>query len=152
MNEASKYVAAKSFFGFGTTLYGWRSAPNGGHIVTRWITLAFFPIVPIRSYAIDFTDDGRSAFDYVLEMVGFVRDVLGGQPTSSICWQQVINTYLYVYLPWAIAISVGQVFGPMVPEFVSWFVCWLMAALILASWFFAAVMMRRAFRARIVRS
>jgi hypothetical protein len=74
MNEASKYVIAKSFFGFGTMLYGWRPAPDGGHIVTRWITLAFFPIVPIRSYAIDFTNDGRTAFDYVFEMVGFVRD------------------------------------------------------------------------------
>ena len=74
------HINAASFWGFGTTLYGWRPAPDGGHIVTRWITFLFFPIVPLGSYVIDFTKDGRGALDYVISYLGFTRDSLGGNP------------------------------------------------------------------------
>ncbi|MCH9655570.1 MAG: hypothetical protein K0U86_22615 [Planctomycetes bacterium] len=135
-----KYVTAKSFFGCGTILYGWRPASAGRHIVTRWITIIFFPIIPVGSYTIDFMKDGRSAAESVLSMFGFVRDSLEGEATTSVCWHQVIGTYLYVYLPWTIALY----FGSIVPAFVSF----IMTSLILASWFFAAIMMRRVFRKR----
>ena len=134
-----KQVTAKSFFGCGTNIYGWRPASAGRHIVTRWITIVFFPIVPVRSYVIDFTKDLRSTVDCVLPMLGIVRDAVEGEPLATrLCWAQVINTYLYVYLPWAIALC----FGSMVPGSVSA----VMATVILASWFYAAIMMRRAFR------
>ena len=134
------YINTASFWGIGTTLYGWRPALAGRHVVTRWITFLFFPIVPVRSYVIDFTKDGRRASDYVLSMFGFVRDSLAGEATAALCWQQVTNTYLYAYLPWAVALC----FGRVVPDFVAW----IMASVILASWFYAAIMMRRVFRRR----
>ena len=135
-----RYVTSTSFWGFGTALYGWRPTPQGGHVVTRWITFLFFPIVPLGSYAIDFTKDGRGASNYVLSMFGVVRDSLGGKPITTLCWRQALNTYAYAYLPWALALCLG----PVVPEFVSF----LMASVILASWFYAGIMMRRAFRRR----
>ena len=135
-----EYVTSTSFWGVGTTLYGWRPASIGGHIVTRWVTFLFFPIVPLRSFVIDFTKDGRGVSDSVLSMFGVIRDSLRGVARPSMCWRQVVNTYLYVYLPWAI----GLYFGPVVPPTVSL----LLAAMILASWLYAAIMMRRAFRRR----
>jgi len=142
------HIKAASFWGFGTTLYGWRPAPDGGHIVTRWITFLFFPIVPLGSYVIDFTKDGRGALDYVISYLGFIRDSLGGEPLASLCWRQVVNTYLYVYMPWAIGLCSSFV----VPIFVSrefhLVVSFIMPSVIMASWFYAAIMMRRAFRTR----
>ena len=135
------YATATSFFGCGTTLYGWRPAAPGHHVVTRWITVAFFPLVPLGSYTIDFMRDGRVGWDYVVSVFGVVRDSLEGEPTPSICWGQVINTYLYAYLPWAIAPSCGR----LVPDLVAWIV----ALLILSSWVFAAIKMRRAVRWRV---
>ena len=134
------YVTAISFFGCGTTLYGWRSAAPGQHVVTRWMTIAFFPLVPLRSYTIDFLRDGRGEWDYFVSLFGIVRDSLEGEPTPSICWAQVVNTSLYVYLPWAIALSCG----PFVPDLVAW----IMALLIFSSWIYAAIKMRRVFRQR----
>jgi hypothetical protein len=135
-----KYVTTTSFFGFGSTLYGWRRAPANGHIVTRWITLLLFPIVPVRSYVVDFTEVGGRPSDHVFDFFGIWRYSVAGQATSSPCWRQVINTFLYAYLPWVIALCLG----PVVPDFVAW----IMASLILGSWFFAAIMMRRTFRGR----
>ena len=135
-----EYVRATSFFGCGGTLYGWRHAPASGHIVTRWITLLLFPIVPVRSYVIDFTRVDDRPSDLVLSIFGIWRYAVEGEATSSLCWQQVINTYLYAYLPWVIALS----FGPIVPDFVAW----IMASVILGSWFLAGIMMRRALRGR----
>ena len=140
VDRPMRYVTASSFLGCGTNLYGWRPTPDGRHIVTRWMTILFFPIIPVRSYVIDFTRDGRGASDHVLSMFGFVRDALEGKPLSSICWRQVANSYLYAYLPWVIALS----FGPIVSDILSW----AMASLILGSWLFAAIMMRRACRRR----
>jgi hypothetical protein len=133
-----KLVTAKSFFLCGTVLYGWRPAPGDRHIVTRWVAFVGFPIVPVGSYAIDFTKDRRVPSDYFLSMFGFDRDALEGEAISPLCWRQVINTYLYVYLPWAIALSLG----PFVPHFAAG----IMASLIVASWFFAGIMMRRVLR------
>ena len=89
---------------------------------------------------IDFTKDGRHASDYFLSLFGLDRDALEGEATASLCWQQVTNTYLYVYLPWAVALCLGRIVP--VPDFVAW----ILASVILASWFYAAIMMRRAFR------
>ena len=91
---------------------------------------------------IEFTKDGRHASDYVLSMFGFVRDALEGEATASLCWQQVTNTYLYAYLPWAVALCLGHIVP--VPDVVAW----IMATVILVSWLYAAIMMRRAFRRR----
>lgn len=135
------YATATSFFGCGTTLYGWRPAVPGRHVVTRWITVAFFPLVPLRSYTIDFMRDGRVGWDFVLSAFGVVRDALEGEPTPSICREQVINTYLYAYLPWAIGLSCGR----LVPNLVAW----MMVSLILGSWVFAAIKMRRTLRRRV---
>jgi hypothetical protein len=134
------YVTAKSFLGCGTSLFGWRSAPDGRHIVTRWITFACCPLIPVDSYVIDFLKDGRVVSDHVLSIFGFDRDALEGEAIPSLCWLQVINTYLYAYLPWAIALSVG----PFVPRFIGL----IMASLILTSWFYAGIKMRRVFRRR----
>jgi hypothetical protein len=131
-------VTAKSFFLCGTVLYGWRPAPDGRHIVTRWVALVGFPIAPVKSYVIDFMKDRRRASDYVLSVFGFDRDALEGEAISPLCWRQVFNTYLYAYLPWAIALTLG----PIVPSFVGG----AMALFIVGSWFFAGIMMRRAFR------
>jgi len=135
------YVTAKSFWGCGTILYGWRPASDGRHVVTRWITLICFPIFPLKSHIVGFMKDSRVASDHVFALFGYVRDALEGEATPSLCRRQVINTYLYAYLPWAVALCLG----PVVPEFAAW----IMASLILASWFFAAMMMRRAFRRRV---
>lgn len=135
-----KYLTTTSFFGFGSTLYGWRRNSANGHIVTRWITVLLFPIVPVRSYVVDFSVVDDSPSDHVLDIFGIWRYSVAGEAISSLCWKQLGNTYLYAYLPWVVAFY----FGPKVPEFVAW----VMAALILGSWFFVGVMMRRTFRRR----
>jgi hypothetical protein len=140
VGKPMKYVTTISFFGFGSTLYGWRRVPADGHMVTRWITVLLFPIVPVRSYVVDFTAVGDQPSDRVLDIFGIWRYSVAGEAMSSMCWRQVGNTYLYAYLPWVIALY----FGPKVPEFVAW----IMAFLILASWFLVGIMMRRTFRRR----
>jgi membrane protein YqaA with SNARE-associated domain len=65
---------------------------------------------------------------------------LKGNPFRQYAGDRLANSYLYAYLPWVIALS----FGPIVPDILSW----AMASLILGSWLFAAIMMRRACRRR----
>ncbi|MFN0054307.1 MAG: hypothetical protein ACKV0T_19195, partial [Planctomycetales bacterium] len=120
--------------GLGTAIYGWRPAAEGRHIVTKWLTLLFFPIVPIRSYLVDFSTDGRSVFSHFLGHIGIIHNAVEGVAAPTLCWGQVLNTLLYVYLPWTIALIVG----PRAPDFVGETI----AGLIIASWFFAGYKMR----------
>lgn len=127
-------VTEMSILGLGTAIYGWRPAAEGRHIVTKWLTLLFFPIVPIRSYLVDFSTDGRSVFSHFLGHIGIIHNAVEGEAAPTLCWGQVLNTLLYVYLPWTIALIVG----PRAPDFVGKTI----AGLIIASWFFAGYKMR----------
>ena len=122
-------------------------SPNTGHVVTRWIMVVFFPIVPIRSYAIDSTKKWSHHIRHCLCAVGLVRDVFGDGHFVDLLAS--CNQYVSLCI-----LAVGDCsrcrrgVDPALPGSVSW----LMAALSAASWFFAAIMMRTPFRAPIVRS
>jgi len=103
--------------------------------MTRWITLFFFPLIPVGSYRVNVYTDLRTPRDYLLYMLQIVHDEFEMQCKQTLCWQQIGNTCVYVYLPWCVASTTGW----WVPNIVSL----MMATGILSSWFYAGYKMRR---------
>jgi len=78
-----------TFNGCGTTYYGNRDpGPDGSYITTLWVTLVYFPLVPLRSYRVLPVGPGSNYFVHSSQSYQTMR--------VPLCWRQVRNVYLCV--------------------------------------------------------
>jgi hypothetical protein len=76
-----------TFNGFGTRYYGERErAEDGSYITTEWITLLYFPILPIRSFRVLPVGKGTNIIIHSSQEYQAIR--------VPLCWPQVRNVYL----------------------------------------------------------
>ncbi|WP_145963947.1 hypothetical protein [Chromobacterium phragmitis] len=81
---------AFSFNGIGTTYYGKRDVDeNGSYITTKFIIIAYFPIIPIGSFIVmpHGPAEGNSAMSF---------QALDSVPIP-LSWKQVLNVYFAAF-------------------------------------------------------
>jgi|GEM_PF-3594763 len=78
---------AESSNGWGTKLYGHRRSANG-HITTKWITILYLPLIPVRSYEVLREEQGRS-LNLLVYSSDSSRLAVVPLPGLGLCWPQV---------------------------------------------------------------
>jgi len=81
-----------SINGFGTKYYGEADLrPDGSFITTEWITLAYLPVIPIRSYRLARIPGGVTAVVYNSTSYAVFEKL-------PVHWPQVLRVYSFVLL------------------------------------------------------
>ncbi len=102
---ARREPGAESSNGWGTKLYGRRRSANG-HITTKWITILYLPLIPVRSYEVLREEQGRS-LNLLVYSSDSSRLVVVPLPGLGLCWPQVALTAVLAWGGLATAFLLG---------------------------------------------
>jgi len=92
---ARREQGAESSNGLGSKFYGRRRSAHG-HITTKWITLFYLPLIPVRSYEVLREEQGRS-LNLLIYSSDSSRLLVVPLPGLGLCWPQVILTGTLVW-------------------------------------------------------
>lgn len=101
-NTVRQKVMPFTYNGFGTIFYGEGDRrEDGSFISTEWITAAYVPLIPLKSFRLVRCKEADASF-VIMHSEGY--QVL---ETLSICWPQVLRTYSFLAIVaawWSLAI------------------------------------------------
>ena len=93
-----------SFNGTGTMYYGQReSGPDGSYVTTEWITVAWIPLIPLKSYRVLPNGDGKNFVVYQSKDYSVRQVPLNGE--------QIRNVYGVAVVVVGIVVSLVHFFG-----------------------------------------
>lgn len=136
---------AFTYNGFGTKFYGEGDLrPDGSFITTEWITAAYIPVLPLRSFRMARASGG-------VEAVVFRSQSYVVFETLPICWPQVGRIYGFVLgtaawwfvIGWLAFAKLAILDGPNAPYYMFLFIVVMMVPFGAVWWF-----RREAFHAR----
>jgi hypothetical protein len=134
-----------TYNGFGTKFYGEGDLrPDGSFITTEWITAAYIPVLPLKSFRLARAQGNVAA-------VVFHSQSYAVFETLPICWPQVWRIYAFVLstaawwfaIGWLAFAKLAILDGPKAPYFMFLFVIVMLIPFGAVWWF-----RREAYRAR----